>query len=121
GAQYLAVEAEVLDETEDGIVLETTPIGSDPEQRPVAAGGLLHGQRRQGDQREREVDGKDRSGYPTDRARDVARRITCFLGEVGDGFDPRVGDHRDRDGEKELSPRGRHSPMEIRGEDEVRV
>ena len=109
----------MLDEPENRIVLEAALLRPDAQQRPVTVRGLLDGQRREGDHRQREIDREDRDGNPRDRAWDVSRRVACFLRQIGHRLDPRVRDHRDRNGEEELAPRGCHTPVEVCVEDDA--
>ena len=96
-------------------------VGRLPEQRLVVAAGAMDGQRRERDQRQREVDGEHGARNPRDRPRNVARRIAGLLREVGDRLDAGVRDHRNRDREQELAPRRCDSPVEVRREDDVRM
>src|SRR6476661_3639870 len=97
----------MLDEAEHGIVLEAALARREAEQRLVApVHRLLHRQRGERDQRQREVDREDGDRNPGDRAWDVSRRVARLLGEIRDRLDPGVRDHRDRDREEEVLPGG---------------
>ena len=102
--EQVAVQAEVLDQPEHGVVLEA-------ERRALAQLGHVmpadvdDGHRRERDPRQREVDREDGDRDPGDRARDRADRVPRLLGQVGDRLDPGVGDHRHRDREQEARPR----------------
>ena len=52
------------------------------------------GQRRERDQRQREVDREDGDRDEADRARDALHRVARLLGQVRDGLDAGVRDHR---------------------------
>ena len=44
-------------------------------------------------------------------------RVPRLFGEVRDGLDPGVGDHRDRDREEEVLPGRRDAEVDVRGQD----
>ncbi len=121
--EHRSRDAEVLDETEHGVVGEAALLRGKPEERLVLAVHEPDGQRRERDRGQREVDGEDGQRDEADGGRDRARRVASLLREVGDRLDPRVGDHRHRDREEELAPGRRHAPVDVllqdrRAEDE---
>ena len=119
--QHRAVQAEVVDEAEHRDRSRSRPRRRQPEQRRSSPSVLLHRQRGERDQRQREVDREDGARDQLDRTRDVSRRVARLLGEVRDGLDAGVGDHRDRDREREVRPRRRDAPVDVRGADDVRA
>ena len=110
--QHGAVQAEVLDEPEHRVVLEAV-------RRRLAELGhvvraLVHDRHRgERDPRQREVDREDGDRDPRDRARNRAHRVPRLLGEVRDGLDPGVRDHRHRDREQERAPRRRDAEVDV--------
>ena len=103
----MPTDAEVLDDAEHRVGGELRAEHRHP---------VVDGHRREGDQRQREVDGEDRDRDHEDRARDGTDRVARLLREVGDGLDPRVGDHRDRDREQEVAPGRRRPEVDVVGE-----
>ena len=93
-------EAEVLDDAEDRVVGE----GRAELGRVVPGRVLDHRHRREGDDRDQQVEGKDRDHHQADAARDRFGRVLGLLGHVGDRLDAGVGDHPDRDAEREVAP-----------------
>ena len=93
-------EAEVLDDAEDRVVGE----GGAELGREVAGGVLGDRHRREGDDRDQQVEAEDGGDGEADAARDRPRRVFGLLGHVGDRLDPGVGDHPDRDPEHEVTP-----------------
>ena len=97
-----AVQAEVLDEAEHRVVLEAARRRLAELRHVVRRRGSTHRQRRERDQRQREVDREDGDRDQTRSSFGIVRtRVARLLGEVRDGLDPRVGDHPDRDREQE--------------------
>ena len=82
----------------------------------MAVRRLRDRQRGERDPRQREVDDEDGDRHELDRLRDVLDRVARLLGQVRDGLDPGVGDHRHRDREEELAPRRRDAPVDVRGQ-----
>ena len=115
-AEQPALDADVLDDPEDRVVREPALLGRQREQRRVLPVDQLHGQRRQGDGRQGEVDREDGERDELVRVRHGAHRVARLLGEVRDRLDPRVGEHRDRDRDREARPRRRHPPVDVRGQ-----
>ena len=76
-----------------------------------------HGKRGERDQREREVDREDRTCDELVRVRHGPDRVARLLGEIRDGLDTRVREHRDRDRDREVRPRGRDAPVDVVDED----
>ncbi len=111
------VQPQVLDDPEHRVVLE--PLRRVlAEQRHVVAGRILEdGQGRERDERQREVDGEDGDRDEPDRAGDRPPRLTRLLGQVRDGLDAGVGDHRDGDGEREVRPGRGDAKVDVRSED----
>ena len=68
----------------------------------MTGGVLVHGQGGEGDHRDPGVDPEHRDQHQVDRFGHLLARIAGLLGHVGDGLDPGVGEHRDRDGEDQL-------------------
>ena len=97
-------DAEVLDHAEHRVVLEAALLRVEREERRLVAVDQVHRQRRERDERQREVDREDGDRDEPDRARDRPHGVARLLGEVRDGLDPRVGDHPHRDREEELAP-----------------
>ena len=108
------VDTEVVDDAEYGVVLVAAVLRRQREQRRQFASNLLHWQRGEGDERQGEVDREDGHGHESDRAWDRAHGVASLLGEVGDRLDARVGDHRHRDREQEVVPRGCNPPVDVR-------
>ena len=98
-------QAEVLDDAEDRVVGELAAEGG----RVVAGGVLGDRHRRERDHRDEEVEAEHRGDGDPDAARDRFRRVDRLLGHVRDRLDPGVGDHPDRDPEREVAP-GRGDP-----------
>ena len=66
-----------------------------------AAGGRKRGERHEGD---RHVDHDDEADPGEEAARQVPPRLAGLLGEIGDGLEARVGEHRERQREDDLVP-----------------
>ena len=102
--QQPAAEAEGRDDAEDGIV------------RVLAAergGAVDDGQRGERDDRDARIDAEDREEHHVDRLGHVAPGVLRLLGHVRDLLDAGVGDHRDREREDELRPRGRRTQVHL--------
>ena len=94
------IEADVLDDPEHRVV----GVGG-PELGRVVAGGVLgHRHRRERDGGQERVQAEHGQDRRADAARDGPRRVPRLLGHVRDRLDPRVGDHPDRDPEREVAP-----------------
>ena len=107
------LEPEVLDDAEDGVVRVPALLRGERQQRRQLPVDLLDGQRGERDEREREVDREHRPGDELVRGRDRAHRVAGLLGEVGDGLDAGVREHRDRDRDREVRPRRRDAPVDV--------
>ena len=71
----------------------------------VVAGGVLGDRhRRERDDRDQQVEAEHGGDGEADAARDRPGRVLGLLGHVGDRLDPGVGDHPDRDPEREVAP-----------------
>ena len=71
----------------------------------VVAGGVLDDRhRRERDDRDQQVEAEHGDHGEADAARDRPRRVAGLLGHVRDRLDPGVGDHPDRDAEREVAP-----------------
>ncbi len=96
-----AGEAEVLDDAEDRVV------GVLRAERGVVAAAdrvVDDRHRREGDDRDQQVEAEHRDDDAADAAGDRPRRVLGLLGHVRDRLDPGVGDHPDRDAEREVAP-----------------
>jgi hypothetical protein len=60
-----------------------------------------------------EVDREHGDRNPGDRPRDRTHRVACFLGEIRNGLDAGVRDHRDRDRKQERAPRRCDAEMDV--------
>ncbi len=107
------MQAEVLDEAQHRIVLE--PLRRrQAELRDVRpARVLVHRKRRERHEREREVDREDGDRHEPDRAGDRPPRIASLLGKVRHRLDPRIGDHRHGNRQREVRPRRRDPPVDV--------
>ena len=70
----------------------------------VAGGVLGDRHRRERDDRDQQVEAEHGGDGEADAAGDRAGRVLGLLGHVGDRLDPGVGDHPDRDPEREVAP-----------------
>ena len=102
---------------EDRVVRVSALLRRQREQRRQLPVDHLHGQRRQRDERQRQVDREHGAGDELVGVGHAPRRLARLLGEVGDGLHPRVGEHRDRDREREVRPGGRDAPVDVVDED----
>ncbi len=102
-------EAEVLDDPEDRVVGE----GRAELGRVVAGGVVGDRHRREGDHRDQQVEAEHREDDEADAARDRPRGVLRLLGHVGDRLDPGVGDHPDRDPEREVAPGRGDAEMDV--------
>ena len=74
---------------------------------------ICHRKRRERDERKREVDREDRSRDELVRVRHGASGIAGLLGEVRDGLDAGVREHRHGNGDREVRPRRRDAPVHV--------
>ncbi len=98
--------------------------GNDPEHRVVGVGRaelgrvvaarvLGDGQRREGDDRDAGVEAEHGDEDEVDRLRHLLAGIMGLLGHVGDGLDPGVGEHRDRNRKEQLRVARREAEMDL--------
>ncbi len=112
------LDPEVLHDAEDRIVREAALLRGQAEVRdPVAVGVLVDRQRRERDERQREVDREDGARDELVRLRDVAGRVARLFGEVRHRLDAGVREHRDRDRDEELAPRRCDAELDVVDED----
>ncbi len=116
-AQERARDAQVFDHAENRIVGEPALLGGQCEQRRQLPVDLLHRQCRQRDERQGQVDRKDGPRDELVGIRHAASRLTCLLRKVGDGLHPRIGEHCDRHGDREVRPGRRDAPVDVVDED----
>ena len=108
-----ALEPDVLDHAENRVVRITALLGRKREQGRELAVDHRHGERRERDERQREVDREDRSRDELVRVRHGASRIAGLLGEIGDGLDAGVGEHRHGNRDREVRPGRRDAPVHV--------
>ena len=83
-----ALDAEVLDDAQDRVVGVPALLRRQRQERRQLAADLDHGQRRQRDERQREVDREDRERHELVGVGDVLDRVAHLLGEVGEWSTP---------------------------------
>ena len=71
---------------------------------PEGGCAVIGWERRQGHEADRDVDQDDEPDPGKEAARQVASRLARLLGEVRHRLEPRVGEHRQRQGEGDLVP-----------------
>ena len=106
--QERAVQTQAADDAEDGVIFVASG-----EFGGVMARVVDDGQRRERDHGDPGVDRQHCDHDEVDRARDIAARILCLLGHIGNGLDARVGDHRHRQREEHLGPAGRGAEVDL--------
>ena len=87
--------------------------GDDPHQRrtrplrPELGRAVARGKRHQADERDRDVHGDNGADAAEEALRQLHSRPPRLLGEIRDGLQPGIGEHRERKGEHDLVPRRR--------------
>ena len=83
----------------------------------MARGVLDHRHRRESDNRDQQVEAENRDHDEADALGNRARRVLGLLGHVGDRLDAGVGDHPDRDTEREVAPSRGDAEVDIVDQD----